>query len=38
VEVSALGQGTLLNLPGTRAEQINAMRVKSIAIEDRMND
>jgi hypothetical protein len=37
VEVSALRQGTMLNLPGTRAEQINAMRVKGIAIEDRMN-
>ncbi|EUB75417.1 hypothetical protein PMI27_001593 [Pseudomonas sp. GM41(2012)] len=30
--------GTMLNLPGTRAEQINAMRAKGIAIEDRMND
>lgn len=38
VEVSALHQGTLFNLPGTRAEQINAMHVKGIAIEDRMND
>ena len=33
-----LSQGTMLNLPGTHAEQINAMRVKGIAIEDRMND
>lgn len=37
VEVSALHQGTMLT-PNTRAEQINAMRVKGIAIEDRMND
>ena len=37
VEVSALHLGAMLNLPGTRAEQINAIRVKGIAIEDRMN-
>jgi hypothetical protein len=30
--------GTLPNLPGTHAEQINAMRAKGIAIEYRMND
>lgn len=38
VDVSALRQGTMLNLPGTHAEQINAMRVKGIAIENRMNE
>ncbi|MHC8285971.1 cytochrome C [Pseudomonas sp. XS1P51] len=36
-EVSALRQETMLNLPGTRAELIKAMRAKGIAIDDGMN-
>lgn len=37
-EISALRQETLLNLPGTHAERIKAMRAKGITIEDGMND
>lgn len=37
-EGTALRQETLLDLPGTCAELINAMRAKGIAIEDGLND
>ncbi|HEF4762899.1 TPA: cytochrome C [Pseudomonas putida] len=36
-EVAALRAKTMLNLPGTRAELIKAMRAQGIAIDDGMN-
>ncbi|MCW8278114.1 cytochrome C, partial [Pseudomonas sp. PCH199] len=36
-EITTLRATTMLNLPGTRAELIKAMRAQGIAIDDGMN-